>query len=160
MDKLKLVLIYTAAFLLQCTVFNAIAVLGVTPNVILMMTVVYSFFFQKMDGLVIGVIFGILQDMLCGQIIGISALIYLILGMLLKLMRTTVFKDNRILLLFVVIFSTLFYALAYWLLSCIMLQTGLSLLYSLKRVPISIVMNFIVLLLIIPIAKKRRGFTI
>lgn len=160
MDKLKLVLIYTAAFLLQCTVLNTIAVLGVTPNIMLMMTVVYSFFFKKMDGLTIGVIFGILQDMLFGQIIGISALIYLILGMLLKLMRTVVFKDNRILLLVVVIFSTLFYALAYWLFSCIMLQTDLSLLYSLKRVPISIVMNFIVLLFIIPIAKKRRGFTI
>ena len=160
MDKLRLILIYTAGFLLQCTVFNTIAVLGVTPNVILMMTVVYSFFFKKMDGLAIGVVFGILQDMLFGQIIGISALIYLILGMILKCMRTVVFKDNRILLLFVVIFSTLFYTLAYWLLSCVMLQTDLSLLYSLKRVPISIVMNFIVLLLIIPIAKKRRGFTI
>ena len=160
MDKLRLVLIYTAGFLLQCTVFNTIAVLGVTPNVILMMTVVYSFFFKKMDGLAIGVVFGILQDMLFGQIIGISALIYLILGIILKFMRTVVFKDNRILLLFVVIFSTLFYTLAYWLLSCVMLQTDLSLLYSLKRVPISIVMNFIVLLLIVPIAKKRRGFTI
>ena len=160
MDKLRLVLIYTAGFLLQCTVFNTIAVLGVTPNVILMMTAVYSFFFKKMDGLTIGVVFGILQDMLFGQIIGISALIYLILGMILKFMRTVVFKDNRILLLFVVIFSTLFYTLAYWLLSCVMLQTDLSLLYSLKRVPISIVMNFIVLLLIVPIAKKRRGFTI
>ena len=113
-----------------------------------------------MDGLAIGVVFGILQDMLFGQIIGISALIYLILGIILKFMRTVVFKDNRILLLFVVIFSTLFYTLAYWLLSCVMLQTDLSLLYSLKRVPISIVMNFIVLLLIVPIAKKRRGFTI
>ena len=160
MDKLRLVLIYTAGFLLQCTVFNTIAVLGVTPNVILMMTVVYSFFFKKMDGLAIGVVFGILQDMLFGQIIGISALIYLILGIILKFMRTVVFKDNRILLLFVVIFSTLFSTLAYWLLSCVMLQTDLSLLYSLKRVPISIVMNFIVLLLIVPIAKKRRGFTI
>ena len=160
MDKLKLVLIYAAAFLLQCTVFNTVAVFGVTPNILLMMTVVYSFFFKKMDGLAIGVIFGILQDMLFGQVIGVSALIYLILGMIFKLMRTIVFKDNRILLLFVVIFSTLFYALAYWLLCRVMLQTDLSLLYSLKRVPISIVMNFIVLLLIIPIAKKRRGFTI
>ena len=57
-----------------------------------------------MDGLAIGVVFGILQDMLFGQIIGISALIYLILGIILKFMRTVVFKDNRILLLFVVIF--------------------------------------------------------
>lgn len=160
MDKLKLVLIYIAAFLLQCTVFNTVAVFGITPNVMLMMTVVYSFFFKRMDGLVISVVFGVLQDMLFGQIIGISALIYLALGILLKSMRSVVFKDNRILLLFVVIFSTVFYTLEYWLLNCMMLQTGLSLMYSLKRIPISIVWNFVVLLLILPIAKKRRGFTV
>ena len=92
LDKLKLILIYAAAFLLQCTVFNAVAIFGVTPNIVLVLTVIYSFFFEKLDGLVIGVIFGIIQDIFFGQVIGISALIYLLIGLLLKLVRTGVYR--------------------------------------------------------------------
>ncbi len=160
MDKVKLILIYIIAFLLQCTVFNAVAVFGVTPNILLVLTIIYSFFFERIDGLIISVIFGIVQDLFFGQVIGISALIYLLIGILLKLVRTVVYRDNKILLLLVVALSTLTYTAAYWLLNDMMLQGSMSLVYSLKRVPVSIVWNYVILLVLLPLARKRKGFTV
>ena len=160
LDKLKLTLIYAAGFLLQCTVFNAVAVFGVTPGIILVLTVIYSFFFEKPDGLVLSVIFGILQDLFFGQVIGISALIYLVIGLLLKLVRTGVYRDNKILLLFVTAAVTLAYTAAYWLLNNMMLQADINFLYSLKRVPVSIAWNYVVLLVLLPLARRRKGFTV
>ena len=143
MDKLKLFLIYTVSFLLQCTVLNTVAVFGITPNILLVLTIVYSFFFQKMDGIVFSILFGLIQDMFFGQVVGISPLIYFAVGMLLKMVRSVVFRDNKLLLILVTAAATLFYTAAYWL----------------KSVPVSIVWNYIVLLLLLPIARKRRGFT-
>lgn len=91
MDKLKLFLIYTVSFLLQCTVLNTVAVFGITPNILLVLTIVYSFFFQKMDGIVFSILFGLIQDMFFGQVVGISPLIYFAVGMLLKMVRSVSF---------------------------------------------------------------------
>ena len=159
MDKLKLFLIYTVSFLLQCTVLNTIAVFGITPNILLVLTIVSSFFFQKMDGIVFSILFGLIQDMFFGQVVGISPLIYFAVGMLLKMVRSVVFRDNKLLLILVTAAATLFYTAAYWALNSMMLQADMSLIYWLKSVPVSIVWNYIVLLLLLPVARKRRGFT-
>ena len=145
MDKLKLFLIYTVSFLLQCTVLNTIAVFGITPNILLVLTIVYSFFFQKMDGIVFSILFGLIQDMFFGQVVGISPLIYFAVGMLLKMVRSVVFRDNKLLLILVTAAATLFYTAAYWALNSMMLQADMSLIYWLKSVPVSIVWNYIVL---------------
>ena len=159
MDKLKLFLIYTVSFLLQCTVLNTVAVFGITPNILLVLTIVYSFFFQKMDWIVFSILFGLIQDMFFGQVVGISPLIYFAVGMLLKMVRSVVFRDNKLLLILVTAAATLFYTAVYWALNSMMLQADMSLIYWLKSVPVSIVWNYIVLLLLLPVARKRRGFT-
>lgn len=159
MDKLKLFLIYTASFLVQCTLLNYMAVFGVTPNILLVLTIIYSFFFKKMDGIAFSVIFGLIQDLFFGQIVGISSLIYLAVGVFLKMMRSVVYRDNKLLLILVTAVVTLFFTSAYWALNSMMLQADMSLVYWLKSVPVSIVYNYIVLLLLLPVARKRRGFT-
>ena len=96
MDKLKLFFLYLVSFLLQCTVLNALAVFGTTPNILLVLTIIYSFFFKGYDGIVFSVLFGLVQDMFFGQVIGISPLIYFAAGMLLKLIRSGVYRDNKL----------------------------------------------------------------
>ena len=160
MGTLKLFFLYLVSFLLQCTVLNALNVFGTTPNILLMLTVIYSFFFKDFDGIVFSILFGLIQDAFFGQVIGISALIYFAAGMLLKLIRSGVYRDNKLLLILVTAATTLFYTVAYWALNSMMLQADMSILYWLKSVPVSIVWNYIVLLILLPIARKRRGFTI
>lgn len=160
MDKLKLFFLYLVSFLLQCTVLNALAVFGTTPNILLVLTIIYSFFFKGYDGIVFSVLFGLVQDMFFGQVVGISPLIYFAAGMLLKLIRSGVYRDNKLLLILVTAVSTLFYTMAYWALNSMMLQTDMSLVYWLKSVPVSIIWNYIVLLILLPAARKKRGFTI
>ena len=80
-----------------------------------------------MDGIVFSILFGLIQDMFFGQVVGISPLIYFAVGMLLKMVRSVVFRDNKLLLILVTAAATLFYTAAYWALNSMMLQADMSL---------------------------------
>ncbi len=69
-------------FLLQTTVFQWFPLAGVTPNLLLILTVSIGFMRGRTEGLFIGFICGLLIDVCYGDLIGICALIYLIIGYL------------------------------------------------------------------------------
>lgn len=69
-------------FLLQTTVFHWFRLAGVTPNLLLILTVSIGFMRGRKEGLFIGFICGLLIDVYYGDLIGICALIYLIIGYL------------------------------------------------------------------------------
>lgn len=69
-------------FLLQTTLFQWFRLAGVTPNLLLILTVSIGFMRGRKEGLFIGFICGLLIDVYYGDIIGICALIYLIIGYL------------------------------------------------------------------------------
>lgn len=69
-------------FLLQTTLFQWFRLAGVTPNLLLILTVSIGFMRGRKEGLFIGFICGLLIDVYYGDIIGICTLIYLIIGYL------------------------------------------------------------------------------
>jgi rod shape-determining protein MreD len=69
-------------FLLQTTVFQWFRLAGVTPNLLLILTVSIGFMRGRKEGLFIGFICGLLIDVYYGNLIGICALIYLVIGYL------------------------------------------------------------------------------
>ena len=52
----------------------------------------------------------------------------------LKLIRSGVYRDNKLLLILVTAATTLFYTVAYWALNSMMLQADMSILYWLRCV--------------------------
>lgn len=69
-------------FLLQTTIFQWFPLAGVTPNLLLILTVSIGFMRGRTEGLLIGFICGLLIDMYYGDLIGICTLIYLSIGYL------------------------------------------------------------------------------
>ncbi|MDO4617012.1 MAG: rod shape-determining protein MreD [Lachnospiraceae bacterium] len=74
------VLVVLAAFLLQSSVFPAITLLDITPNVLLMVTVCFGFMRGKRFGMLLGFFCGLLIDAFFGPILGFNAFVYMLIG--------------------------------------------------------------------------------
>lgn len=69
-------------FLLQCTVFRALAFGGIVPNLLIVLTSAFGFMRGEKEGLLIGFFSGILCDIFFADILGFYALVYMYIGFL------------------------------------------------------------------------------
>ena len=67
-------------FLLQCTVFRALAFGGIVPNLLIVLTASFGFMRGEKTGLLIGFFSGLLVDIFFGSVIGFYALLYMYIG--------------------------------------------------------------------------------
>lgn len=67
-------------FVLQTTLFQALSFGGISPNILIIITVSYGFMHGKKCGMVVGFICGLLMDIFYGDVTGFYALIYLYIG--------------------------------------------------------------------------------
>ncbi len=74
------ILVVMAAFLLQSSVFPAITLLDITPNVLLIITVCFGFMRGRRFGMILGFFCGLLVDFFFGPMLGLNALVYMLIG--------------------------------------------------------------------------------
>ncbi len=74
------ILVVLAGFLLQSSVFPAINLLDITPNVLLMVTVCFGFMRGRRFGMVLGFFCGLLMDLFFGPVLGVNALVLMLIG--------------------------------------------------------------------------------
>ena len=65
------------AYLLQTTLFKAISIAGIVPNILIILTSAFGFMRGKNEGMLIGFISGLLVDIFFGSILGFYALVYM-----------------------------------------------------------------------------------
>jgi rod shape-determining protein MreD len=69
-------------FILQTTVFQWVALAHVTPNLLLILTVATGLMRGRTEGLTVGFACGLLIDFCYGDVLGLYALIYMLIGYL------------------------------------------------------------------------------
>ena len=68
-------------YVLQCTLFAGIfSIGGITPNLVLMFTCIVGYMRGRTSGLFTGFFGGMLIDIMCGEIIGFTALLFMLAG--------------------------------------------------------------------------------
>ena len=67
-------------FVLQTTLFQALSLGSISPNIMIIITAAYGFMFGKHYGMTVGFICGLLMDIFYGDVLGFYALIYLYIG--------------------------------------------------------------------------------
>ncbi len=159
-QRIILTLVYLAAIVLQGTLCSKLVIFNGSPNIILSLAIVFSFFFENYDGVVLSVLFGLLQDMCYGSVFGISALLYLLICVGLKQTRFLVYRDNKLIMLIAAAACTFIYYAGYWLLAGSMLQLDLGFVYVIKCVPASILWNFLLVMIICHFARKMKNFMV
>ena len=71
MRYLRIGAVFLIAFLIQPSLLNIINIHGYTPNLILCMTILYTFLYEEdIYGVIFGALFGVLYDMMYSNVIG------------------------------------------------------------------------------------------
>ena len=78
--KIVLAITIIACFLLQCTVFKALSIASISPNLLIVVVASFGFMRGKKEGLFVGFFAGLLLDIMFGTVIGFYALIYMLIG--------------------------------------------------------------------------------
>lgn len=78
--RIVVIFMIIIGYLLQTTLFKAITLAGIVPNILLIITSAFGFMRGKNEGMFIGFFSGLLIDIFFGKIIGFYALIYLFIG--------------------------------------------------------------------------------
>ena len=112
--RISTIIIILLAFLLQTTIFHKLALANVVPNLLLILTVCYSYMRGRTSGELIGLLCGILLDMMYGRVIGLYAFIFMTIGFLCGYCQKIYFTDNYILPCVLVGLSDLLYGFYYF----------------------------------------------
>lgn len=109
-------LMILAMFLLQTTLFRAISLGGIVPNLLLIIVVSAGIMSGESYGLTTGFFCGLLCDIFFGSFLGFYALLYLYIGFVNGLFHRSFFAGNYVLPISLLIGSDLFYGMACYLL--------------------------------------------
>ncbi len=134
-------LIFLAVFLIQGTLLNLFSIFGVTPNLLLCLTVMFALLYEsQMHSIVFGCIFGILADMCFMPVAGVSSLGYLAVSLAVMLAGRIFNRENLITMLVLTAVSTVFFQIYMWVMY-FFLGSGISVTYMLIRLPLCIIYN-------------------
>ena len=81
-------------FLLQCTVFKEIPFTFVAPNLLIVVTSSFGFMRGKTDGLLTGLIAGMLIDLFYSEFFGFYTLLYMYIGYVNGFFKNMFFDDD------------------------------------------------------------------
>lgn len=89
-----LFLILGVALVLQATVFDFVSILGVKPDLVLLVVIFYGFIHGQREGAYLGFLGGLMTDFLTGHYIGLNALSKMAAGYLAGMGQTKLYKEN------------------------------------------------------------------
>ena len=81
-------------FLLQCTIFPALNLGGIIPNLMIIVTASYGFMRGRKSGLLTGFFSGLLMDIFFGSSLGFYALVYMYIGYLNGVFRKMFYPED------------------------------------------------------------------
>lgn len=113
MTGLVLLLIIIVNFILESTIIHYFNIFGVVPNTALIVTVIIALLKGKNVGSIVGLISGLLQDIIFSPVIGINGFILFFTGFLIGFMEGKLSKDNILIPIMLTLISTIGYHLLY-----------------------------------------------
>ncbi|WP_353096646.1 rod shape-determining protein MreD [Tissierella praeacuta] len=114
MTVLILILVVLVNFFLQSSILPYVNILGVVPNTALLIVISISLFRGRYYGGFIGLIIGLIQDIVFAPVIGINAFIYFFAGYLVGLVENKVTKENMLIPILFSIQGTIYYNFSYY----------------------------------------------
>lgn len=101
-------------FILQGTVFRYVEILGISPDLLLVIIVCFSLLRHEREGAAIGFVAGLLQDLFFSQTLGVNALLYLLIGYFSGKPFKAFYSENYLFPFVMIGIATLFYNFSYY----------------------------------------------
>lgn len=149
-----LIIVFFLIYFLQVNIFSTFTIAGVKPNLFVIYVLFIGLFANQFLGISLGVVFGIILDLLYGKTIGISAVMLCIIGYLGSYFDKNFSKENKLTIIFMVAGSTLIYELGTYFLNSIILEFSREYLYFIKIVVLEILYNVLLSIILYPLIQK------
>lgn len=152
--KFLTTIIILFCFILQCTVFNSIALGGIIPNLLIVLTSAFGFMRGEREGLIIGFVCGFMSDVFFGNILGFHALLLMYIGYVNGKFSRIFYPEDIKLPLALISISDLTYGLSCYVL-LFLVQGRLDFLWYFSRVIIpEVLYTIVVTLFLYPVILK------
>ena len=130
---LAYIVIIMVCFILETTLFQKIALASIVPNLLIVVTASFGFMRGKMEGLLIGFFCGLLKDVMSGDLLGLYALIYMVIGYLNGFFSNIFYDDDMKLPISLIAASDFLYGLIVYIF-IFMLQSNFKFTYYFRHI--------------------------
>lgn len=130
---LTIAVLILTCFLMQTTIFQALALANVVPNLLLILTVAFGYMRGEKEGLYIGFCCGLLADCVYGDVVGLYAFTYMIVGYLNGFVNKMYYSDDIVIPVALVAASDLVYNFFYYVFE-FLLRSRLNFFFYFRRV--------------------------
>ena len=158
MKKLGIGILFFITFLflyfLEANFFTYFTIDGVLPNLIIILILFIGLYANTFFGVLFGLICGLILDFLYGTCIGISAVMFCIVGYLGSYFDRNFSKENKATIIFMVAGSTLIYEIGHYFLNSVILNFETEWLLFLKLLILEVIYNVLISIIIYPIFQK------
>jgi len=96
--------IIVVVLLIQLTLINSITILGIKPDLIMVVVVVFSLLRGEKEGTISGFASGLLQDIFSTGLLGINALAKTVIGFICGILKEKIFHEHILFLIPVITF--------------------------------------------------------
>ncbi|MCQ4923716.1 rod shape-determining protein MreD [Tissierella carlieri] len=114
MIVLILTIVVLLNFFLQSSILPYINILGVVPNTALLIVISIALYKGRFYGGFVGLVIGIVQDIVFSPVIGVNAFIYFFAGYLVGLVENKLTKENIFIPILFSILGTIYYNFSYY----------------------------------------------
>ena len=152
--NLILILVYFIIYYLQLNFFNWFTIAGVKPNIFIILVLFIGLFGTRSMGIIYGVLIGLTLDIVIGQQVGITAVVFGILGFLAGMFDKNFSKDNRLTIMIMVLCSTILSELMIAILKYMVLNTSVEILSFIKILIIEVIFNLMITIILYPLIQK------
>ncbi len=104
----------TICFLLQSTLFSALPILGVTPDLVLAVLLILPLYYEGNQAFCLAIAFGVLRDICFGVVIGPTAILYFLLVCAVSLLRGKFYVERFYTVPLILLPGTAAFQILYW----------------------------------------------
>lgn len=158
MKKIGISILFFITFLiiyiLQANFFSNLKIFGVMPNLFIVLILWIGLFSNTFVAVTLGVIMGLILDLIFGKAIGITAVMLCIVGYMGAYFDKNFSKESKFKIVFMVIGATIIYEIGIYSLNALIIGYDFEWLIFMKIVIFEIIYNVLITILIYPIFQK------
>lgn len=149
-----LLIVFFLVYFLQVNIFSTFTIAGISPNLFVIYILFIGLFSNQILGISFGIFVGLVLDFLYGKTIGVSAVMFCIIGYLGAYFDKNFSKENKLTIMFMVAGSTIIFELGSYFLNSIILEFDREYLYFMKILLIEILYNILLSIILYPLIQK------
>ena len=138
-------------YFLQANFFTWFTIMGVQPNLFIIFVLFIGLFAGKKIGVILGILFGFYIDLIIGRQIGISGIMFGLIG---EYLDKNFSKESRLTIMLMITGSTAIYEIGCYAFNVITLNMNIEILSFVKILVIEIIYNLLITIIIYPLIQR------